>query len=140
MSARSRWQRLDAEHWIWVLGALQTTLLSLATVVSVLGGFVAGALWIALFPGAFAALSGWLTSAWRRDEPWSWWAWTVLSGVGLLGSLGQLLGTGPSWTSVGGFVFDGALLIFLFHPDSRARIDPPDPAAVRPSRRVRSSA
>jgi hypothetical protein len=32
------------------------------------------------------------------------------------------------------------MLIFLIHPDSRARIDPPDPAAVRPSRRSRSSA
>jgi hypothetical protein len=76
MSTRSRWPRLDAEHWVWVLGAAQTTLL---TLVAAGGGLAVGAASAAVIP---AALAGWMTAAWRRESGPAW------------GSGGQLLVSG----------------------------------------------
>jgi hypothetical protein len=81
----------------------------------------------ALVPGVLAALSGWLTSAWARERPWSWWAWTVLVTLAFLSALAGLPGLRPAtlaWVGV-----SGVLLLLLAHPDSRARIRP---AAVAP--------
>ena len=76
--------RLDAEHWVHVAGMVLTTVLVLCTFWTALAGLVGGLLVVALFPGALAALAGWLTSAWRRERPWSWWVWTVLATLSFL--------------------------------------------------------
>jgi hypothetical protein len=77
----------------------------------------------ALIPGAGATLLGWMTSAWRRDEPWSWVAWAVVCGLGLLGCLAHVGGSAWSWGD-GVTLGVGALtLVLLLHPDSRARLD-----------------
>jgi hypothetical protein len=128
MAARSRWRRFDAEHWVHQLGMLQTTVLTLATLWAATAGFLAGALWVAVIPGAAASLTGWLTAAWRRDERWSWPAWSVLSGVGAVVTAGPLAGGQLSWAAAGGFVVNAPMLVLLFHPDSRARFAGPDPA------------
>jgi hypothetical protein len=82
---------------MFVCGMVATTLLVLATVWALFGGWLAGVPFVAAMPAALASLVGWLTSAWRRQRPWVWWVWTI--GVA------------------------GVLLLLLFHPDSRARIE-----------------
>ena len=133
MDARTRWRRLDAEHWVHVWGMAATTLLVLATVGALFVGWLAGVWYVAVLPAALASLSGWLTSAWRLERPWSWWAWTVGSAAVFMASLnglaqGQLLGAVL-------FVVSSALLVLLTHPDSRARIE--SPAATAPEAPVR---
>jgi MFS family permease len=141
MDARARWRRVDAGHWVHVLAGLQTTLLGLATVWVTFGGLALGLAWLGLVPGALAALSGWLTWAWRRNRPWSWYAWTVLAALGVLSALGGVLTDGPGWGDAARLGFSGILLVLLCHPDSRARLDPPPPEApmhmVPPSQRYR---
>jgi hypothetical protein len=105
-------------------GVLQTALLIVLACATTFLGLVYGLLWLALIAGALAALSGWMTSAWRLERPWSWWAWSIPSGFGLLTSLAGVLGTGPSWGSVSGLVINGVLLVLLAHPWSRRRIEP----------------
>jgi hypothetical protein len=46
-----------------------TTLLVLATVWALFGGWLAGVPFVAALPAALASLVGWLTSAWRREAP-----------------------------------------------------------------------
>jgi hypothetical protein len=121
MDARTRWRRLDAEHWIHVFGIVGTTVLVLWTVWAVPAGIAAGPVVVAVFPAAIAALAGWLTSAWRRERPWSWWVWTALATVGLLSglsALAQLRLVAIPWC-----VVSGGLLLLLVHPDSRARTE-----------------
>jgi hypothetical protein len=87
---------------------------------------------VALFPGALAALAGWLTSAWRRERAWSWWAWTVLATLGVLAGLAGLADVRP-----GGLVWliaHGGLLLLLCHPDSRARTRVPPTSGTGPGR------
>ena len=127
MSVQSRWTRLDAQKWVHRIGMLQTGLLILMTCGTAFVGLVHGLMWVAVLPGALATLSGWMTSAWREERPWSWWAWSSVSGFGVLTGLSALLESGPSWRLVLGLVFDGVLLALLAHPQSRARIQPAVP-------------
>jgi hypothetical protein len=121
VDARRAWRRLDAEHWVHVWGMVATTLLGLGTLWALFGGWLAGVPLVAVLPAALSALSGWLTSAWRRERPWSWWVWTVGSAVVFLASLNGL----AQGRLLGGVlvVASGVLLVLLAHPDSRARID-----------------
>jgi hypothetical protein len=128
MDARSRWRRLDAEHWVHVAGMVLTTVLVLCTFWTALAGLVGGLLVVALFPGALAALAGWLTSAWRRERPWSWWVWTVLATLSFLSDLAALADPRP--VRLAGLVVSGGLLLLLAHPDSRTRIQPPAPTST----------
>ncbi|TFV86426.1 hypothetical protein [Blastococcus sp. CT_GayMR16] len=129
MSLGSRWRRVDAEHWVHRLGMLQTTLLVLLAGWTVLSGFVVG-LVAAVVPAALAALAGWMTAAWRRDEPWSWPAWVCASGAGAVLSATQLVVGGPTWASCSGLALAVLTLVLLAHPDSRARWLSPSPPAV----------
>src|SRR3954454_2989270 len=108
MDARSRWRRLDAEHWVHVAGVVLTTVLVLCTF--------------------WTALAGWLTSAWRREQPWSWWEWTVLATLSFLSELAALADPRP--VRLAGLVVSGGLLLLLAHPDSRTRIQPPAPTST----------
>ena len=120
MDARTRWLRLDAEHWVHVSGMAATTLLVLWTLGVALAGLAAGLLVAALIPAVLAGLSGWLTSAWRRERPWAWWVWTVGAAVTFLtGVNGLAQGWPPGGLLAGG---SGALLLLLAHPDCRGRI------------------
>jgi hypothetical protein len=120
MDVRTRWRRLDAEHWVHVLGMVLTTVLTLWTAAAVLAGLAVGLVVAAVVPAAIASLVGGLTSAWRRERPWAWWGWTVLATVVLLGALPAVL----DMRAVGlpALVVSGVLLLLLVHPDSRARI------------------
>jgi hypothetical protein len=125
-------RRLDAEHYVGVLGILATSALGLVTAWTLLAGVVLGLLpgvVMAAVPGAVTALVGWLTAAWRRDEPWSWVAWTVLSLLGILGGLAGVAGSGPSWGDVVTLGVGALSLILLLHPDSRARLSRMAPPA-----------
>jgi hypothetical protein len=126
MDGRSRWQRFDAEHWVHVAGIVLTTVLVLWTLWVALVGLIAGLLLSALVPGAIAALAGWLTSAWRRELPWSWWVWTVLATLTVLVGLAD-----PGPATLAWLVAGGGLLILLVHPDSRARVQAPAPSRPR---------
>ena len=121
MDARTRWRRFDAEHWIHVYGMVLTTVLTSWTAWIVLGGLFGGFVLAALIPGAFASLVGWMTSAWRREQPWSWWAWTVLATLSFIYALPAL--ADPGLLALAPLVISGVLLLMLAHPDSRARID-----------------
>lgn len=124
MSLGSRWRRFDAEHWIYRLGMLQTTLLALVTAWVVMAAVLAGVLGHAVFavvPGLFASLVGWLTAAWGRDERWSWAAWAWVSGVGGVFSAATLASGRPGGGTWAGLVLATLTLVLLFHPDSRAR-------------------
>jgi hypothetical protein len=120
MSGRSRWRQFDAEHWVHVLLVLQTSLL---VPLAALGWLVVGSPVASLLFGALAALSGWLTSAWRRELPWSWWVLTTLTGAGALLGLVDLVTAGPSWPVVLRLAFAALFLLLLCHPGSRARTD-----------------
>lgn len=120
-----RWQRLDAEHWVWVLGTLQTSILGLVTAAFLLGGVVGGfltAILVAAIPGALTALVGWMTAAWRRDEPWSWLAWAALSGSTVLSSLTDVIDPGLERGDVVALAVSALTVVLLMHPDSRARL------------------
>jgi len=121
MDARTRWRRFDAEHWIYVYGMVATTVLALWAAWSALVGLAAGFFLAALIPGALASLAGWMTSAWRQERPWSWWAWTVLATLSFVYALPAL--ADPGVLSLVPLVLSGGLLLMLVHPDSRARID-----------------
>jgi hypothetical protein len=84
----------------------------------------------ALIPGACAALVAWMTAARRREERWSWLAWTICSGLGAMTSIGRLTAAGSTWASGVGLALSGTMLILLFHPDSRARFGPPVPSGA----------
>jgi hypothetical protein len=130
MDAPTRWQRLDAEHWIHVVGMVGTTALVLWTLWVAVLGFAVGLAAAALVPAALAAVAGWLTSAWRRERPWSWWAWTVPTALAFLSGAAGLADPGPM--TLAWLVVSGGLLLLLAHPDSRARIQP---APVAPPHR-----
>jgi hypothetical protein len=132
MPEGSFWQRLDAPRWVHNLAASATTLLCVLTGLALLAGVRYGVPQMAVLPGALAALSGWMTSAWRRGRPWSWWVWAVGAGIGVASALGALLSSGPSWSSVLGLGLNGALLLLLGHPDSRARIQARAPGPRSP--------
>jgi hypothetical protein len=136
MSARGRWRRVDAEHWVHVLGMVLTTVLVLWTCAALLGAMMAGFVWLALLPAGITALVGKMTSAWRLDRPWSWWAWTVLGVLLALGGLGGLLAGDNPWIQGAWLTFGCLLLVLLSHPDSRARIDAPAAVPAPPSHRV----
>ena len=121
---------MDAEHRVHRLLAWQTFVLVLITLWSVAMGLVHGFLLLALLPATSTALSGWLTAAWRKKRPWAWWVPTILFGMRFAGNGLALLTGDVSWLSAALLVFDGFLLTFLWHPDCRARIDPPVPTAV----------
>jgi hypothetical protein len=125
--ANSWWQRLDAERWVYRVGLLETSLRVLATVAAVVIGIGQGLVVAALLPGAFAALCGWLTVAWRRGRTWSWWAWFVLTVTGTLPALGDLV-TRPSMPNALWLAINLVVLSLLCHPRSRARIHGPVPA------------
>jgi hypothetical protein len=55
MDARTRWRRLDAEHWIHVVGQVATVVLGLWTLWVALVGLVAGSSW-----------PHWSRASWRR--------------------------------------------------------------------------
>jgi len=123
MDVRTAWRRLDAEHWVHVWGVVATTLLVIGSLVAVIAGFAVSTPVMAVFPVALAALSGWLTSAWRRERPWAWWVWTIGSAVGFATALdGLASGRGVAAASLAA---SGILLVLLFHPDSRARVERP---------------
>jgi hypothetical protein len=130
MGAPARWRRVDAEHWVHVAGMVGTTLLSAWTAWVLFAGLAAGLAWAALIPGAAAALMGALTSAWRRERPWSWWAWTALAAVAFLAGLPGVTGLRP--LTLAWLACTGGLLALLSHPDSRERI------RRRAGRRIRS--
>ena len=120
-----RWRRLDAEHWVWVLGALETTILALITAWVLLAGLMygfLGAIFAATIPGALTALVGWMTAAWRREERWSWVAWAVVSGTQIPYSLSLLFDPGGDWGDVAVLVAAALTVVLLVHPDSRARL------------------
>jgi hypothetical protein len=122
MSVRSRWERLDAEHWIWVLGLLQTTALSLLTLWVAYLGVLAGLVLAAVFPALLTGASGAWTSAWRRDKAWAWWVGAIGCALGLVIAPTRWVAHGASWPSVAGAVLNAVLLVLLAHPDSRARL------------------
>ena len=123
MSLGSRWRRFDAEHWIHRLGMLQTTMLFLVTAATVIASLLFGLAGVAaaVIPAALAALVGWMTAAWRRDEPWTWPGWLGLSGAGVVLSAVQLRAGGPTWGNCTGLALAVAMVVLLLHPDSRAR-------------------
>ena len=127
MQANSWWQRFDAERWVYRVGLLQTTLLILATLATAVIGMGQGLVVLALLPGAVAALSGWLTVAWRRGRTWTWWVWFVLTATGTLPALGDLV-VEPSIANAVWLAVNLGLLLLLLHPRSRARIQGPVPA------------
>ena len=130
----TRWQRLDAEHWVLRLLRAQTFLLSLWTVWALSGTWLAGVVWLTLFPAAVTALWGWVASGWRRERPWAWWVAAVFAGMRFAGfGSGLLAGTLP-WPLLAVLAFDALLLTILFHRDARARVDAPaePPAGPRP--------
>ena len=127
MDPWTRWRRLDAEHWVHVWGIAVTTLLALWTVWVVVVGLAGGLLLVAVLPASMTALAGWLTSAWRLERPWAWWAWTVGTAVLFLSGLAGLADPGP--ITVAWLVVTGGLLLLLAHPDCRARIGTPAEAA-----------
>jgi hypothetical protein len=129
MSARDRWRRADAEHWVHVLGMLLSAAAGIWTFVAVILAAMAHAVWLALLPAGVTALVGTMTTAWRTERPWSWWAWAVLGAIVVLGGVGGLLTGGNPWIHGAWLAFGSLLLVFLAHPDSRARIDLPPPAA-----------
>jgi hypothetical protein len=106
---------------VHVLLMLQTALL---VPLAALGTLLTGSLLAGLLLGALASLSGWLTSAWRRELPWSWWVLTTLTGGDALLGLADLVTAGPSWPAVLQLAFEVLFLVLLCHPDSRARTDP----------------
>ena len=128
MDAGTRWRRLDAEHWVHVAGMVATALLALWTTWALFGGWLAGVPFVAVLPAALASLTGWLTSAWRRERRWAWWVWTVGSTAAFATALnGVVSGRG---LAVAPLLAVGVLLLLLFHPDSRARIEAA-PSGVR---------
>jgi ABC-type Mn2+/Zn2+ transport system permease subunit len=134
MERQSTWQRLDAQRWVHVIYLIQTTLLSLAAFFLVPAALALGVVLVAPLAVLPAVLMGALTRGWRRGRPWSWWMSSVLATSGLALALIE----GPSVGSVIGSVVNAGLLLLLFHPDCRERIDGPvedlrpprDPAAA----------
>ena len=102
------------------------TLLIIATLAVAAFGLGQGAVWVALLPGALAALSGWLTVAWRRGRTWPWWVWIVLTGTSTLPALGDLVTAPSTWNAVG-LAMNLGVLLLLCHPRSRARFHGPVP-------------
>jgi MFS family permease len=131
MSARSWWRRLDAERWVYRVGLAETTLLIVMTLGIAAFAIPQGLPLLALLPGALAALSGWLTLAWRRGRTWPWWVWTVGTGMATVPALGGVA-TAPSAWPVVALVVNLAILVLLCHPRSRARIDGPVPVLLTP--------
>ena len=127
MPANSWWQRLDAERWVYRVGLAQTTLLILGTMGVAAIGISQGLVWLALLPGALAALSGWLTVAWRRGRTWSWWVWVVLTGTGVLPALDDLVTAPSTWNALG-LTITLVVLLLLCHPRSRTRVQGAVPA------------
>jgi hypothetical protein len=125
--ANSWWQRLDAERWVYRVGLAQTTLLILGTMGVAAIGISQGLVWLALLPGALAALSGWLTVAWRRGRTWSWWVWVVLTGTGVLPALDDLVTAPSTWNALG-LTITLVVLLLLCHPRSRTRVQGAVPA------------
>jgi hypothetical protein len=72
-------------------------------------------------PSALASLVGWPTSAGRRERPWAWWVWTIGVAAAFATALNALI-AGRA-IAVAPLVVAGVLLLLLFHPDSRARIE-----------------
>jgi hypothetical protein len=130
MTMGSRWRRVDAEHWVHRLLQTQTFLLTLWTMWTFVVGLASGFVVATLIPASIVALSGWLTSAWRRERAWAWWVATVLVCVSCVRTGLALIGGATSWQTPVLLVFDGLLLLFLLHPDSRARIGPRAAAAA----------
>ena len=130
MERLATWQRLDAERWVHVYGMWQTTLLTLWASFSLFGAWVLGVLWLALFPMGIVALSGWLTAEWGRGRPWTWYAWTVQAGVGLVLAL-LLFASGTTLKGIVLLGLSGGLLLLLCHPDCLARIHASDRPTAR---------
>jgi hypothetical protein len=118
---------LDAERWVYRVGLAQTTLLILGTMGVAAIGISQGLVWLALLPGALAALSGWLTVAWRRGRTWSWWVWVVLTGTGVLPALDDLVTAPSTWNALG-LTITLVVLLLLCHPRSRTRVQGAVPA------------
>ncbi len=116
MDVGTGWRRLDAEYWVHMWGMVATTTLVLWALAAVLGGPV-----LALLPAALAGLAGWLTSAWRQARPWAWWVWTIGGAAAFATALDALV-SGRA-VAAAPLVATGVLLLLLFHPDSRARIE-----------------
>jgi hypothetical protein len=125
MSLRSRWNRVDAEHRVHWLLCTQTFVLVLFTLWVFADGWAHDLELFALFPAMLVAFSGWLTAAWRRGRAWAWGVATILVGLRFVGTVLSLLDGELSWLGWALFVFDGLLLAYLFHPKSRARLQPP---------------
>jgi hypothetical protein len=125
MDARRSWRRLDAEHWVHVSGMALTTLLVIGTAWALLGGVLVGAAVLAVLPAGLAALAGWLTSAWRQERPWAWWAWTIGSAAGTVTALDAVVAGRTA--ALAPLLAGGVLLLLLFHPDCRARIEARSP-------------
>ena len=135
MDLRTRWRRVDAEHWVHAWGKVVTAVLGLVTAVATLTGLGAGlfgAVFGAVFWGSITGLAGWLTAAWGDERPWAWWVWTAGTVAVLLTGLAALVD--GSWLAVPVGLGGGGLLLLLIHPDSRARIDAPDEQRTEPVR------
>ena len=132
MPANSWWQRLDAERWVYRIGMVSTALLALATLAVLVLGLGQGAAWVALLPAALAAFSGWITAAWRRGRPWSWWVWIVLAGTGTPAAVADAV-VEPSIGNAVGLAINLTVLALLCHPRSRARIHGPVAALPTPA-------
>jgi hypothetical protein len=130
MERESTWQRLDAERWVHIVAMWVTTLLTVWACVSLFHAWLLGVLWLAIFPAGIVALYGWLTAEWGRGRAWTWWVWTVLSGLGLTWAM-MLLATGSPVRGLLWLVINGGLLLLLSHPDCRARIHESDRPAAR---------
>jgi hypothetical protein len=129
----SWWARLPAARWSYRLAVVQTVLLAIGAFGLVLAGAFLGllvpGLLAAVLTATLAALSGWVTHAWGWERPWAWWVLTVTAGLGLAWDLAVLPVQAPGPVSVVHLLVDAAFLSLLLHPDSRARIREPRPAA-----------
>lgn len=132
MDVRTGWRRLDAERWVHVWGMAATTLLVLASVWTLFTGWFAGVAFMAVVPGALAALVGGVTSAWRRGRPWAWWVWTI--GAAVVGATAANALAAGRAVALAPLAAAGLLLALLFHPDCRVRIGSPPVDAGPPPR------
>jgi hypothetical protein len=100
MDGRTRWRRLDAPAWVHVFAMVLTAACTLWALWALLYGLAAGMGVLAFVPFAVPALVGWLTSAWGRERPWSWWVWTALASLAVLRAAPALL-EGRAWGIAG---------------------------------------
>ncbi len=139
MGIRTRWGRVDAERWVHRLLAMQTSVLTLWTAGTFLLGLLHGFLPLPLLPASLVALSGWLTAAWRLERAWAWYVAAILAALRLESVFLALLDGDLPFLLWGVPAFDALLLVYLLHPDCRARFYPPVASPAREGTAVRRS-